>query len=85
MTGLQRLGWIVAWWIEIMEEQVDPGRFRLFVPPALWPGWDWAQVNATTSHAKRPWAEYAYRWWGDKHGEDDCYFPSDDYFDDDDF
>lgn len=46
---------ILEWFHEIMLDQVNPALCRAFVPPTLWPGWDWALENAIQSHRNRAW------------------------------
>lgn len=59
--GLKRLTYILGWLYEIIQDQVNPLRSALFVPPSLWPGWDWGWMNAYHSHRERPWERYRYR------------------------
>ena len=46
---------ILEWFHEIMLDQVNPALCRMFCPPSLWPGWDWAQMNAIYSNRTSPW------------------------------
>lgn len=49
-----RLAWILEWFYRIMLEQMG-SRASVMFPPMLWPGWDWAQMNAIYSSRSAPW------------------------------
>ena len=49
--------WLILCWLgEIVKDQVNPGLSTfLHHPTNLWPGWDWAQMNALYSSRAAPW------------------------------
>lgn len=52
---VQRVAWIADWFYRILLDQMGSKESVMF-PPMLWPGWDWAQVNALYSHRAAPWS-----------------------------
>ncbi len=58
MNGIQRFRAVLQWFWELMADQVNWHDGFYFVPPSLWPGWDWAQQNALYCHSRRPWARF---------------------------
>lgn len=52
---IRRVRYILAWLYEIMAHQVKSCHELWYPHPTLWPGWDWARVNALYSHRSAPW------------------------------
>ena len=69
---LQRVWLILCWLFAIVQDQVNPGLHKfLYYPTHLWPGWDWAQMNAIYSGRHSPWQRSGFAVVGFYYSDDD--------------